>query len=165
MKKQLCVGEVNDEKKEKKDKDRDVVLDFIKISKLNAMKKQLCVGEVNDEKKEKKDKDRDVVLDFIKISKNDLKQFEYIYKQLMEWIDVEKDKKLFNINIWYNLQKGLMGKVLQIINDKINSNNKDDKPSKDQIEMKMKIYKKYLPNEFAFLVEQIELDLYKKFPK
>ena len=132
------------------------VIDALK-AKLNAVKAQL-IGADNKKKV-------DLISDFVEVSKDDLKEFEKVYKALGEWIDVEKDKKCFDLVIFYNLQKGLVSKVLTMINDKISANAKDDKAvSRDQVEMKVKLYKKYLP-QFSFLTEQIELDLFKKFPK
>lgn len=144
------------------------VIDALK-AKLNAIKRQLSVvkKEDDDEKGGDNKAKADPITDFVRIPKDDLKEFEDIYKQLSEWIDIEKNKKdLFDVNLFYNLQKGLISKVLTMINDKISSNNKDDKAiNKDQIEMKIKLYKKYLPiKEFSFLIEQYELDLYKQFP-
>merc|ERR1712228_987086 len=132
------------------------VIDALK-AKLNAVKAQLIGA---DSKKK-----LDLISDFVQVSKGDLKAFEDVYKALSEWIDIEKDKKCFDLSVWYALQKGLVSKVFTMINDKMSANSKEDKAvSRDQIEMKLKLYKKYLP-QFSFLSEQIELDLYKKFPK
>ena len=108
----------------------------------------------------------DLIADFVKVPKEDLKAFEAVHEALGEWVDVEKDKKCFELNVWYHLQRGLVAKVLGMINDKIAANAKDEKAaSKELAEMKSKLYAKFLPEEhFAFLVQQIELDIAKKFP-
>jgi len=126
---------------------------------LIAIKAQL-VGAAVDKKKK-----LDLISDFVPVSKNDLKEFDAAYKALAEWAEVEKDKKCFELCVWYNLQKGLVSKVMTMINDKMTANAKEDKAaSREHVEMKAKLYKKYLP-QFPFLVEQMELDMYKKFPK
>ena len=149
------------------------IIDALK-AKLNAAKKDLSGKKGGDYSEEKKDEDKtttkkqggDAILDLVRVPKDDLKEFSDIYKELGEWTDPEKDKKLFDVNLWYNLQKGLISKALAMINDKIAGNAKEDKAvNKDEIEMKIKLYKKYLPSQlFGFLVEQYQLDLFKKFP-
>jgi len=134
------------------------VIDALRM-KLIAIKDQLVGGDADKKKK------LDLISDFVQVSKDDLKEFDAAYKALSEWIDVEKDKKCFELCVWYNLQKGLVSKVMTMIADKIGTNAKEDKAAlRDHVEMKVKVYKKYLP-QFAFLVDQIELDLAKKFPK
>jgi len=101
-----------------------------------------------------------------RVPKENLKAFEAVYEALGEWVDVEKDKKCFEVNVWYHLQRGLVAKVLAMINEKMSANAKDDKaPNKEHLEMKSKLFRECLPTQqFAFLVDQIRMDLAKKFP-
>eukprot|EP00485_Elphidium_margaritaceum_P018740 CAMPEP_0202729586 /NCGR_PEP_ID=MMETSP1385-20130828/186208_1 /ASSEMBLY_ACC=CAM_ASM_000861 /TAXON_ID=933848 /ORGANISM="Elphidium margaritaceum" /LENGTH=1403 /DNA_ID=CAMNT_0049395853 /DNA_START=43 /DNA_END=4254 /DNA_ORIENTATION=+ len=111
---------------------------------------------------------KDAILDFKRVSKEDLAPFEAVYKELAQWNDAEKDKKMFDLNLWYNLQKGLIAKALAMVNEKINGNGngKEDKAvSKEQVEMKVKLYETFLPKQqWSFLTEQYALDIYKKYP-
>ena len=143
---------------------KNAVIDALR-AKLNVIQRQLSI----DKDAEDADGDKaakDVITDFVKVPKEDLTDFEQVYEALGEWVDVEKDKKCFELNVWYHLQRGLVAKVLAMINEKIAANTKDEKAAvKDHLEMKKKLYSKFLPKkDFGILVDQIELDIAKQFP-
>merc|ERR1711879_802884 len=127
------------------------------------MKQELSADkDAEDNKSEKA-----LIADFVKVPKEDLKKFQAVYEALGEWVDVEKEKKCFELNLWYSLQRGLVAKALAMLNDRIKANSNDEKaPSKELMQMKRSLYSKFLPqSSFGFVVEQMTLDIAKKFPK
>merc|ERR1719361_1780512 len=131
-------------------------------AKLDAIRDQLLVA--GDDEKESKET-KQWMADFAQVPKEDLKAFGEVYEELGSWVDVEKDKKCFDLNLWYHLQRGLVAKALALISEKVAANTKDEKaPSKDLLHMKCTLYSGFLPKAFAFLAQQVGLDIAKQFP-
>merc|ERR1719361_2593485 len=128
-------------------------------AKLDAIRDQLLVA--GDDEKESKET-KQWMADFVQVPKEDLKAFGEVYEELSSWIDVEKDKKCFDLNLWYHLQRGLVAKTLALINEKIAANAKDEKaPSRDLLQMKRSLYAGFLPKSFTFLAQQVDFDIAK----
>jgi len=97
------------------------------------------------------------------ISKEELKIIDSVVMQLSEWTDIEKHKgfkeEYFKFNIWYLEQKQQIGEIITKINKSLNDN-----ISKEMLEMKIEYFKKYWKNEYDYLIQQMILEKYEKFP-